>query len=157
MKPHFVIFKACCDCGQACAASTSHPHVAESSWKNVRGVCAESQWELVSAWDPALRFYTPVIFNHPPPAYYSVSPLKLSGSTFGSFSCSHAARFKQNQRMIALRPPHPPCWKKTVCGCGGGLAQTKGMTELAVLILQLKTCAAWCGNAGGAVSRSGRR
>lgn len=38
-----------------------------------------------------------------PFAYYSVSPPDHSGSTFGSFSCSHAARFKQNQRMIALR------------------------------------------------------
>lgn len=66
--------------------------------------------ERVGSWS-ARGLYSLVIFNHPPLAYYSFPPVH-SGSTFGSVSCSRAARFKQNQRMIALSLSNPPAGKK---------------------------------------------
>lgn len=77
----------------------------------------------MGSWS-ALGLYSLVIFNHPPLAYYSFPPVH-SGSTFGSVSCSRAARFKQNQRMIALRLSNPPVGKK------GGVGWQKCLTEKA--------------------------
>lgn len=99
-----------------------------SEWVNpARDILAERAsvrvGERVGSW-PALGLYSPVIFNHPPLAYYRVSPPVHSGSTFGSVSCSRAARFKQNQRMIALSPCNNPFFfflrKKEEGGGWGG-------------------------------------
>ena len=81
---------------------------------------SKSQWEFESEWDPAPGLYSPVIFNHPPLCLLQSFPPDHSGSTFGSFSCSHAARFKQNQRMIALRLSNPPVGKRRGEGRRGG-------------------------------------
>lgn len=110
---------------------------------------SESQRESERERDPAPGLYSPVIFNHPPLAYYTVSPSDHSGSTFGSFSCSHAARFKQNQRMIALRLSDPLLEKEG--GAGGlfdrkRLARANGMTfkELALVLLQFQKTSNIC-------------
>lgn len=111
---------------------------------------SEPQRELESEWDPGLlRAYIAWLFLTARPSLITVSPLVHSGSTFGSVSCSRAARFKQNQRMIALslcKPPPPPLEKEEE-GVGGArnvlqtrLARAVDVTfkELALVLLQFQ-------------------
>lgn len=73
-------------------------------WERVSNVLVESVlgrvWQRVGSC-PGLLYR--VIFKRTPLAYCGVSSLGHSGSQFGPISCTHVARFAQNQRMIALR------------------------------------------------------
>lgn len=67
-----------------------------------------------------------VIFKRTPLAYCGVSSLGHSGSQFGPISCTRAARFAQNHRMIAFRLTG--CAKKNR-ESGGGIVE-KWKTEI---------------------------
>lgn len=77
----------------------SHRPVRMEEQERVSNVLVESVW--VGSC-PGLLYR--LFLNAHPFAYCGVSSLGHSGSQFGPISCTHAARFAQNQRMIALRP-----------------------------------------------------
>lgn len=74
---------------------------AVSEW--VSTVLVEREREFVGEWAPARAFYTGLFLNAHPLLIAAFPLWATQEASFGPISCTHAARFAQNHRMIVLR------------------------------------------------------